>query len=172
MNLISRSFPRVAPVALAAILAGGCGPSDASGVRAADDRAEAFDLDAVRAVVEEKNRQFTQAHITGDSTVLIHYFTQDAHVLPPHSEPVVGRPAIAALNAAYVASGIHEFREETTSFYGNDAYVIDEGTYYMRYGEDSTVETGKYLNVWTLEDGEWRVRANIWNTNAPPAPED
>ena len=43
---------------------------------------------------------------------------------------------------------IKEFREKTTAFYGNEDYLIDEGTYYLRYGKDNTVEKGKYINVW------------------------
>jgi hypothetical protein len=37
----------------------------------------------------------------------------------------------------------------------------------MVYGEDHTVEKGKYLNVWKFVDGDWKIYSNIWNANAP-----
>ena len=63
--------------------------------------------------------------------------------------------------------GIYEFKEESTSIYGNKDYVIDEGTYYLRYGKENTIDKGKYINVWKNIDGEWKIYSNIWNTNLP-----
>ena len=131
---------------------------------AVDEAAASFDLAALRTLITRKNAAFTQAHITGDSAVLIDHFTPDARVLGPNAEAVVGQAAIAELNAQYVNYGIKEFTETTTNFYGDENYLIDEGTYFLRYGED-VVEEGKYLNVWKPVDGDWRVCANMWNTN-------
>jgi ketosteroid isomerase-like protein len=142
----------------------GCNEKPAPTAADPDESAAAFDLATVRSLIMEKNARFTQAHITGDSAVLIDYFTPDARVLGPNAEAVVGQVAIAELNTQYVGYGIKEFTEVTTNFYGDENYLIDEGTYFMRYGED-VVEEGKYLNVWKQVDGEWRVCANMWNTN-------
>lgn len=76
----------------------------------------------MKKVIEEKNNQFTEAHITGkkDSAVMVNYFTRDAKVFPPNSDAVIGLPAIAALTSQYMKFEIQDFREETTAFYGND----------------------------------------------------
>lgn len=142
----------------------GCTEAPAPGAKQEITIEPHFDLVAMRTLITEKNAAFTQAHITGDSTVLIDYFTPDARVLGPNAEAVVGQTAIAELNAQYVGYGIKEFTEVTTNFYGDENYLIDEGTYFMRYGEN-VVEEGKYLNVWKQVDGDWRVCANMWNTN-------
>ena len=42
----------------------------------------------------------------------------------------------------------------------------------MVYGKERTVEVGKYLNVWKQEVGVWKIQSDIWNTNAPAAPDD
>ena len=141
-----------------------CSEKPATITPGTNEPAAPFDLAALRTLITEKNARFTQAHITGDSATLIDYFTPDARVLGPNAEAVVGQAAIAELNAQYVGYGIKEFTEVTTYFYGDENYLIDEGTYFMRYGED-VVEEGKYLNVWKQVDGEWRVCANMWNTN-------
>jgi ketosteroid isomerase-like protein len=129
-----------------------------------------FDVTAMKKIIEEKNNQFTQAHITGDTTFLNNIFTRDGKAFPPNSDAVIGRSAIAAVNSQYVQFGIKEFREETTAFYGNEDFLIDEGTYYIRYGRDDTIDKGKYLNVWKKEDGDWKLYSNIWNTSMPATP--
>ena len=130
----------------------------------------AFDVAAMKKIIGEKNNQFTKAHITGDTTFLNNIFTQDAKAFPPNSDVVTGRSAIAAVNSQWVNFDIKEFREETTAFYGNEDYLIDEGNYYVRYGKDNTIDKGKYLNVWKKEDGDWKIFTNMWNTNMPATP--
>ena len=130
--------------------------------------AVSFDLSATRKVIEENNERFTRAHVTGDSALIDNMFTEDARVLPPGADPVIGRAAIAELTSQYILSGVTEFREETTDFYGNEDLLIDQGSYVMVYGKEKTVEKGKYLNVWKKEGGIWKIYSNIWNTNAPP----
>ena len=112
-------------------------------------------------------RDSTEAHISKDTSFLNNIFTEDARVLPPNSEILTGRKAISQLNTDWVNYGIYEFKELTTSFYGNQDYLIDEGTYYLRYGEENTIDKGKYINIWKNVNGEWKLYSNIWNTNLP-----
>lgn len=129
-----------------------------------------FDVTAMKNIIGEKNNRFTKAHITGDTTFLNNIFTQDGKAFPPNSDAVTGRSAIAAGNSQWVNFDIKEFREETTAFYGNEDYLIDEGNYYLRYGKDNTIDKGKYLNVWKKEDGDWKIFTNMWNTSMPATP--
>jgi ketosteroid isomerase-like protein len=156
-------------VVLAGSLAAGCG-SDSVGL---DDTAVTppFDLREMRTIIEQKNHQFTEAHVTGDGDTIDNMFTLDARVLPPNADPVVGRAAISQMTVEYLGYGITEFREETTDFYGNEQILIDQGNYVLVYGRDQTTERGKYLNVWKRENGEWKIYSNMWNTNAPASPE-
>lgn len=134
------------------------------------DTSAPFDLAAPRRTIEEQNARFTRAHVEGDSATIDAMFTHDATSLPPGAPVVVGVAAIHDLTMEYLKSGVKEFREETTEFYGNADLVIDRGTYVMVYGPDSVTERGKYLNVWTQEGGTWKIHTNIWNSDAPPAP--
>jgi ketosteroid isomerase-like protein len=123
----------------------------------------------MRHIIETKTGQFTQAHITRDTTFLNNIVTLDAKSFPPNTDAVIGRRAIAALNAEWVGFDIREFREESIGFYGNEEYLIDEGTYYLRYGEENTIDKGKYINIWKKEDGDWKICSNMWNTSLPAA---
>ena len=148
----------------------GCGNNKTVSKNTNKDSAADFDLSAMKKIIEEKNNQFTKAHITKDTAFLNNIVTQDAKVFAPNSDIVIGRPAIALVNSQWVNLGIKEFREETTSFYGNEDYLIDEGSYYLRYGKDNIIDKGKYINIWKKEDGDWKIYSNIWNTNMPATP--
>jgi ketosteroid isomerase-like protein len=146
-----------------------CSGRDVSSVHGDEQRREArFDLAAMRKLIESKNDQFTRAHVAGDIATIDAMFTRDAKSLPPAADAVIGRAAIHELTVEYIKGGIKNFREETTDFYGDDTLLVDEGTYVVTYGADNVVERGKYLNVWKVEDGSWKIQTNIWNTNAPP----
>ena len=157
-------------ITFAGLLTVGCGSNNTASTDSHKSNADTFDVTAMKKVIEEKNNRFTKAHITHDSAVMINIYTQDAKVFAPNSDVVIGRPAIAVVVSQYMKFDIKEFREETTAFYGNEDYLIDEGNYFMRYGKDNIIDKGKYLNVWKKEDGDWKIYSNIWNTNMPATP--
>ena len=148
-----------------AFLVAGCG-------RQADEtsrvNAPAFDLQKTRELIIQQNNRFTDAHIAGNVATIDSMFLSDARSYPPGARAAVGLPAIHALTVDFLKAGISEFREETTAFYGNAELVIDEGVYVLTYGQGVT-ERGKYMNVWKNVNGDWRIQANIWNTD-PPVP--
>jgi hypothetical protein len=129
-----------------------------------------FDLEATRQLITALNNRFTEAHLTGDVAVIDSMLAPDAKSYPPGAEAVSGLPALHAFTVEYLKAGLTEFREETTDFYGNAEYVVDAGTYVVTYGPDNVTERGKHLNVWQLVNGSWKIKANMWNTNAPAAP--
>ena len=135
-----------------------------SGEPPATTTVPAFDLEATRAVIAQQNQEFTQAHIAGDVAAIDAMFTADARSYPPGAPAAVGLPAIHNLTVEFLKAGITEFREESTALYGNGDLVIDEGTYFMAYGQGLT-ERGKYLNVWRQVNGTWKLQANMWNTD-------
>ena len=155
---------------LALLLASSCRSSGGSG--RPDRPAQApvpFDLVAARAIVEQKNAQFTNAHVAGDVATIDAMFTRDARSFPPGAEAAIGPAAIHTLTVEYLKSGIKAFSERTTDLYGDGDLLIDQGEYVVTYGPDNTVERGKYLNVWKQEGGAWKIHANIWNTSPTTA---
>jgi hypothetical protein len=148
----------------------GCGKNNNASLDTKEDRTANFDIANLKKIIDEKNNRFTQAHITGDTAFLNNIFTLDARVFAPNSEVVVGRSAIALVNLEYINFGITEFREETTALYGNEDYLINEGSYFMIYGNDNTIDEGKFINIWKKTDGDWKLFSNIWNTNIPVTP--
>ena len=149
---------------LAALLASACGGPTPATSRA--DRLP-FDLDATRRLITQQNARFTAAHVVGDLATIDSMFAPNAKSFPPGANAVSGLPALHAFTVEYLKAGVTEFREQTTDFYGNAEYVVDAGTYVVTYGPAHVTERGKYLNVWTQVNGTWKIKANMWNTDAP-----
>lgn len=146
------------------------GCQDKNGAPDRSDHSPSLDTVALRKTIDEKNKQFGKAHVLRDTSFLNNIFTAEARIFAPNAEIVQGRKAIAEINWAYVNFGIHEFLIETTSLYGSGNYLVNEGTYSMTYGKDSTTEKGKFVFVWKLIDGDWKLDADIWNSSMPVAP--
>lgn len=144
-----------------------CDNKNNSKVEMNEKKTVEFDINAAKSKIQEKTNQFTEAHITKDTAYLNNSFTDDARVFPPNSEIVTGKNAISQLNTDWVNYGIYEFKEVSTSIYGNEEYLIDEGNYHLRYGDDNVIDKGKYINIWKNVNGEWKIYSNIWNTNLP-----
>jgi ketosteroid isomerase-like protein len=144
-------------------------PDDSRRPGAAPPGPATFDLRAACAIVERKNAEFTGAHVAGDIATIDAMFTRDAKSFPPGAEPVTGSAALHAFTVEYLRVGVKEFAEQTMDCYGNGELLVDQGAYVVTYGPDNTVERGKYVNVWTPEDGTWKIHANIWNTSPPAA---
>lgn len=128
--------------------------------------ATAFDFRRVTRILERQNERYARAHVDGDVATIDAMFTRDATCFAPGVEALIGREAIHDLTVAYVAGGVKAFRMDTMRCYGNADLVVEQGTYAMTYGPDDTVEHGKYLNVWTQEDGAWKIHANVWNASS------
>lgn len=126
-----------------------------------------FNVEEAKAEIREKTNRFTAAHISKDTAFLNDIFTAGATIYPPNAEAVTGLTAIAQLNWDWVNYGIYEFDEVSGKMYGNGEYMIDEGTYFLRYGEENITDRGKYINIWKKDNGEWRIISNIWNTSLP-----
>lgn len=153
--------------AFAFLAMGACaGPAPES----APETRGSFDLAATRQLIAEQNERFTNAHVTGDVAAIDSMFAPGAKSYPPGADAVTGLPALHAFTVEYLKAGLTEFREETTDFYGNAEYVVDAGTYVVIYGPDHTTERGKYLNVWQQVNGQWKIKSNMWNVDAPAPP--
>lgn len=149
---------------LAALIAPACSaPTPAT----SSTERERFDLNATRRLIAQQNVRFTSAHVAGDVATIDSMFTSDAKSYPPGAGAVTGLTALHDFTVEYIKGGVTEFREETTDFYGNAEYVVDAGTYVVTYGPAHVTERGKYLNVWTQVEGRWKIKANMWNTDAP-----
>lgn len=99
-------------------------------------------------------------------------YAADAVLLPPNANALTGASIseyFVATFGAIKGASIHLSTDEIDSS-GDIAYR--RGTYTISMPDGSTIDRGKYIEVWRLRDGVWIMTRDIWNSSMPaPAPE-
>ena len=119
-----------------------------------------------RASIQTLNDQFTKAFNAGDIAAVAAHYTEDATVLPPGAEMVLGRNAILTFwkSAADQIGDIKLTAVDVKPLGSNAAREI--GTFSLRTkGAQSQQVTGKYVVVWEKVGGDWKLATDIWNMN-------
>lgn len=106
----------------------------------------------------------------GDLDALVAMYTVDARLLPPNGEMGKGAEAVRASFSEMIDAGL---RGELATI---DAMAVGDlghriGTYKLNTGDGTPVDEGKYIEVWRKVGGEWRIAADIWNSNLPATAE-
>jgi uncharacterized protein (TIGR02246 family) len=119
-----------------------------------------------KATIQSLNDQFTRAFNTGDIAAVAAHYTEDATVLPPGTEMVMGRNAILTFwkSAAEQIDDIKLTAVDVKPLGSTAAREI--GTFSLQIkGPQPQEVTGKYVVVWEKVGGEWKLATDIWNTN-------
>jgi uncharacterized protein (TIGR02246 family) len=116
--------------------------------------------------IQTLNDQFAKAFNTGDIAAVAAHYTEDAVVLPPEAELVMGRNAILTFwKSAAEQIGDIKLTAVDVKPLGNNA-AREIGTFSLRTkGAQQHQVTGKYVVVWEKVGGDWKLATDIWNTN-------
>ena len=142
-------------MALAMLSAGGCAQSPAP---------EPFPQEVADAWVER--------YAANDATGVAALYTEDAQLLPPDMEIVSGRAAIQEFVAKTNPPGGPAFEIATveTLVFGDHAHR--QGSFTVNSPDGTSLETGKFLELWKKIDGKWLIHRDMWSSNAPPPATD
>lgn len=133
----------------------------------------ATDTETIRQGIEDLDNQFEQAMLAGDAAAITNFYADDAVVLPPNMPRAEGSEAIRSVWDAMVSAGPLTEATLTTDqviIPESGEIAVDVGTYTMSgTGPDGTPyqETGKFVATWKNINGEWKIVADIWNSDTP-----
>jgi uncharacterized protein (TIGR02246 family) len=122
----------------------------------------------LQAAIAAANQVFMQRVGEGDAAGLAALYTEQGQVLPPNGDFVTGREGIQAMWQSVMDMGIRGARMDIVEVedHGNTAIEISK---YTLFGEGgTTVDEGKYMVVWKVEGGEWKLHRDIFNSSMPP----
>lgn len=143
---------------LGAFLLASCGPAE-----------KAVDREAEAETIMELERQWSASFQAGDIDWIVNRHAVNGRALPPGAEPVVGREAVREFwTNLYETEGLSLTFGPTEAHVGGAGdlgYVL--GTYEMGL-PDGSEDRGKYLVAWVKEDGQWRIAADMFNSNLSP----
>lgn len=135
------------------------------------DAGGAEDREAVAAVSD----RWEQGALAGDAAGVASLYAEDAVLLAPGAPTAEGRAAIqSTLAAMFEAAPATEASIEsgTITFSESGDLAYDVGTYTMAGttpAGEAWRDEGKYLAVLRNVGGEWKLVADTWNSDAPPA---
>jgi ketosteroid isomerase-like protein len=131
------------------------------------DTVAAFDVSAVKSIIDENNKIFGDAVVKGDSAALVNLYATTAHMFPTNMPPIETYDGIKRFFGEFAKAGVKEFKLESVDVYGNGDNVIEEGKYTQGDGKGKIVDQGKYIVIWKQENGKWKLYRDIFNSNMP-----
>jgi len=126
-----------------------------------------FDLIAAKKSIDEANAAFSDFVRKGDSTGLASLYTSDAKLMGSNMPAVSGRAAIQSAYSGMLGMGIAGATLTSSEVWGTEALVSEEGVYSLRDKGGKEIDKGKYIVLWKMEDGKWRLFRDCFNSDLP-----
>ena len=106
-----------------------------------------------------------------DAAGIAELYAEDGAVMPPNGPIGIGRTAIEQTWASMMRTpgfGLTFVPEQIVVSSSGDM-ALDRGTYRLTIAPNGTTQTdtGKYVVVWRKIGGEWKVAADIFNSDLP-----
>jgi len=132
------------------------------------------DPNAEKAALDGFAPAWEKAYNGGDAAGVVALYAEDATLNAPGVSVAHGRAAIQeyfskdipATHAAGVTMDVGEPTDRAIS--GDIAW--ETGAWTAKDKSGTTVDKGKYVTTYRKRDGKWLMAADIWNSDAPPAP--
>ena len=114
--------------------------------------------------IRRMDREFSDAANAGDVNGMMAIYGADALLLPPNAPQFSGRADIQKFWSGLLAAKPHVTLHPAQILESCDM-ATEIGTYDLTIGPRK--DDGKYVVTWRRTNGEWRVVADIFNSNNP-----
>jgi ketosteroid isomerase-like protein len=125
-----------------------------------------FDKVAAMATIEKANNLFTEAFNKGDSITAASNYATDAKFMPTNGKSVTGRQQIQTVLAGYIKAG-PKLSIKTIDLWGDENLITEEGEWIMTDKEGKEIDRGKGISLWKMEEGNWKLFRDIFNSDLP-----
>jgi len=119
--------------------------------------------------VRSAGLEWYKFYAAGDVPSLVALYADDAIVNPPGAPPARGQAAIREYFTKDIAASkgmsLKPGPKSDITISGDMAFEWNTFTVTDKSG--ATVDTGKYVTVYTKRDGKWLVIRDIWNDDTP-----
>ncbi|TDQ27568.1 YybH family protein [Tenacibaculum caenipelagi] len=125
-----------------------------------------FDLNTAKTEIEAANKAYSDFFAAKDSVGLANLYSEEGKFMMNGSPSIVGRPSIQSIFYGFINSDLTSLDLKTIDVWGTQNLVTEEGAYTL-YSGDKKVDEGKYLVLWTKENGKWLLHRDIFNSDMP-----
>lgn len=167
---MKRNLTAVVFFIAAGVLFSACNNTDKSSSATGEKETKpTFDLAAAKQAVEEGNKAFMDLLRKGDSVGVANLYASDAKLMSPNSPAFVGRASIQSAVAGFINAGMTGFTLKTTETWGYEGLLSEEGVWTLSDKNGKELDHGKYIVLWKMEDGKWKLFRDCWSSDTPPA---
>lgn len=156
-------------LAAAAVLLPACEKAERSDAIETTQADTAADDQAIRAI----NQRWLELIRNKDSAAIAQLYAEDAAVMPTNEKAAVGRQAIGEWWKRSMQMPGYDltFATDQLLLSKSGDLALDRGTYRFAAtpAQGAISDTGKYVVVWRKVGGEWKVAADIFNSDLPAA---
>ena len=126
-----------------------------------------FDLAEAKTAIETAGQTFVTALNKGDSVTVANCYTTDAKMMGPNEKAVIGRPAIQKVFSKWIKGGMPNFTMKTIQIWGNEEMMAAEEEWAFSDKDGKTLDSGKSIEIFKMEDGKWRMYRDCFNSDLP-----
>ncbi len=123
---------------------------------------------SIRTAIEQTNQQFMETFRRQDAAGMAAHYTDDGQALPPGGPLASGPEAIRQIWQRAFDAGLTDATLQTREVeaFGDMAYEVGE---YTILAGGHVADRGKYIVIWKLDGGQWKLHRDIWNSNGQAA---
>jgi uncharacterized protein (TIGR02246 family) len=126
--------------------------------------------DGTRTTIAAQSKALMDGMARADAGAVARVFTSDAKIIVSGVEGVIdGREAIQSFWQSALNGGVKELRLATVDLDGEGSLRVETGTYQALGAGGSEMGRGRYLFVWKLEAGAWKIHRDIGIANPAPS---
>jgi len=122
----------------------------------------------LKAAITAADARWATAFMSHDANAVAATYTADGQILAEGSEPVTGTAAIAKFIQGVYAEGVATVELTTLEVVGHGRHATDVGRYVMKDKAGKELDHGKYVEIWRLEKGGWKLHRDMFNSSVPP----
>lgn len=116
--------------------------------------------------IDEVNEKFMQAFTDGDAEAVTALYSSDAVLLPPFGDAISTKQDITDLWNGMMDIGITGVELVSNEIIPAGDMAVERGEYTIFVG-DMDIDHGKFLVLWKMENGQWKLHRDIWNSSLP-----
>jgi len=121
----------------------------------------------IKTDIAAANEKFVAAFSRGDAAAIASLYGMDGQVLAPHNQAISGKEAIQVFWKGVMNMGVKAAKLETLEVDNYGDTTSELGKYSLQGEAGQEVDTGKYVVIWKLEGGQWKLHRDIWNSSRP-----
>ena len=124
-------------------------------------------MTAILEEITRTNELFSDAFKRGDAEGVSNLYTEAGQLGPTNSDFLAGRSAIQGFIQGMIDSGIQSIQLITNELEEFEDTAIEIGRFVLKNGDNQIADEGKFIVIWKLESGNWKLHRDIINSNMP-----